>query len=103
MRRFAKALALGAAAGIVDVLPMVAMKSNPWAMASAFAHWVVVGVLVVYVQAALRPWLKGLLVGAASGVPVVLMVYPIEPSALVPITAMSVLLGTAVGYLSARL
>jgi hypothetical protein len=103
MKRFTKALVLGIAAGIVDVLPMVVMKSNFWAMASAFTHWVIIGVLVVYLQVKLRPWQKGLLVGSVSAIPVLFMVYPVEPTALAPITMMSVILGTAVGYVSGKL
>lgn len=102
MNRFTKAVALGSLAGVIDVLPMVALNSNGWAMASAFAHWLVSGVLIVYVRAAMRPWLKGLLIGAASAVPVVLMVYPVEPQALAPITLMSLLLGSGVGYFAGK-
>ncbi|HEY5962336.1 MAG TPA: hypothetical protein VIV60_37525 [Polyangiaceae bacterium] len=103
MNRFTMALVLGIVAGTVDVLPMVALKSSPWAMASAFTHWLVVAVLVVYVRAAFLPWLKGLLVGAASAVPVMLMVFPVDPTGIGPITLMSLLLGTGVGYASGRL
>jgi hypothetical protein len=103
MNRFAKAVALGVVAGVLDVLPMVALKSNPWAMASAFTHWVVLGVLIAYLQVNLRTWIKGLLVGGASAVPVVLMVYPVEPTGIVPISVMSLLLGSLVGYVAGKL
>jgi hypothetical protein len=103
MSLFTKALVLGSVAGVIDVLPMLALKSSPWAMASAFTHWVVVGVLIAYLRVNLRPWLTGLVVGAASAVPVLLMVYPVEPTGLVPITVMSLVLGTGVGFASGKL
>ncbi|MGC4119378.1 MAG: hypothetical protein QM765_33390 [Myxococcales bacterium] len=102
MKKSTLAVCLGIAAGVIDAVPMVPMGSSGFAIASAFAHWAVLGVLITYVEMDLRGWLKGLLIGLASAVPVALMVGPSEPTALGPIFVMSAVLGSLVGYLGGR-
>jgi len=102
MKRFTRAVGLGVFAGVIDVLPMLIMAPNGWAITSAFAHWVVLGVLIAYLQTGLKPWLNGLSVGLASAVPVALMVWPIDPKALGPIIVMSAILGAGLGFASGK-
>lgn len=103
MTRVQLSLGLGALAGLLDVLPMIPLQTSALAMASAFTHWLVLGFVIVHVELRCAPWLKGLALALASAVPVALMVVETDPHAILPITATSVILGSAVGYVSGRL
>ena len=103
MHRLYGSLVLGAVAGALDVAPMVFLGSSVFAMASAFSHWVLLGYLICHLPMRLPAWLKGAVLGAASAIPVLLMVYPVDPSGLGPITLMSLLLGTGTGFASEKL
>jgi len=93
---------MGVGAGVIDVIPMVIQRLDRYACISAFIHWVVLGVIISYVEAPIRPWLKGLLVGVAASLSIVVIVAKADPRSIPPILCMSALLGALVGLLSAR-
>ncbi len=92
------ALLIGIIAGLVDALPMVIRQMDKFASLSAFAHWVVLGLIIPSVHWGMLPWLTGLIIGALSAVPVILMIFPRERKSAVPIFLFSLVLGTAVGW-----
>jgi hypothetical protein len=102
MSRLAKGLLIGAVAGIVDVLPMVAMGTTTDAMVSAFLHWVFLGFVITYLELPIPHWAKGVLVGLAAATPVVAMVIGQDPKAPGPIVLCSAVLGAAVGAATGR-
>ncbi len=91
------ALLIGIVAGIIDIIPMIIQKMNKAANLSAFTHWVVLGLIIPFVSWDIAPWLKGLIVAELSAVPVLFMVGAEDKKAILPIVAMSALLGAAVG------
>jgi hypothetical protein len=103
LNRLVLSLVLGAAAGVVDVLPMIRLGTSRHAMASAFVHWLVLGVVITYIQLGLPGWLKGLVVALLAAAPVAILVAETDPAALVPIGVMSSVLGIAVGHVGDRL
>jgi len=92
--------AIGVMAGVIDVVPMIAQKIDRYACASAFLQWVVLGVLISYVQIPLAPWLKGLIVAEMAALPILALVAKAEPRSTVPIVIMSA--GTLVGIATAK-
>jgi hydrogenase/urease accessory protein HupE len=102
MPKLAVALFIGVIAGLIDVIPMALGRADRYAMASAFTHWVAVGVLVSYVQAPVPHWLKGLLVSVLSTIPVLVAMMKDKPKSVVPILGMSIVLGALVGVVSGR-
>lgn len=103
MRKIWVAGGLGIAAGVIDVIPMLIMQTGFFSCASAFLHWVFLGIVITFVNWGMRSWLKGLILALAAAIPVVLMVYPVDPNGVIPILVISPLLGSVVGYLSERL
>jgi hypothetical protein len=97
MSRLVKALLIGALAGLLDSLPMVALGTTTSAIVSAFSHWVFLGFVIAYVVLPVRSWAKGLIVGLAAAIPVMAMVAGDDPKSLLPILAFSALLGAGVG------
>jgi hypothetical protein len=102
VNRFWISLGIGVAAGVVDVVPMVIQRLDRYACVSAFVHWVVTAVLISYVEAPLSPWLKGLLIGELSALPVVILVSKYDTKGIVPIFVFSAMLGAAVGAMTAK-
>ena len=91
------ALTIGIVAGIIDVVPMIIQKMEKTANLSAFAHWVLLGLIIPFVSWNIAPWLKGLIIAEISAIPVLFIVAAKDQKAILPITIMSAILGIAVG------
>lgn len=91
------ALSIGLVAGIVDVIPMLIQKLDKFSCLSAFLHWIVLGLIIPYVDWNMAPWLKGLLIAELSAVPMMILVFPQDPKAIIPMLVFSAILGIAVG------
>jgi len=96
------ALLIGVIAGIIDVIPMVIQKLDKFANLSAFTHWVVLGLIIPFVDWNLEPWLKGLILGELSAIPIMLIIYPKDKKALIPIIIFSAILGIGVAIAGAK-
>ncbi|MDP3479458.1 MAG: hypothetical protein Q8R88_06780 [Desulfoprunum sp.] len=96
------ALCIGVIAGIVDVVPMAIQKLDKFACVSAFVHWVVLGLIIPYVNWDIQPWLKGLVIAELSAIPMMILVYPQDSKALIPMAIFSAILGAGVGLAGAR-
>jgi len=95
------ALVIGIVAGIIDVIPMLVQKLNKFACLSAFVHWLVLGLIIPFVSWNLEPWLKGLIIGELSAIPVILMIFPNDKKSTRPILVISGMLGIGVAVAGA--
>lgn len=57
MKKLFVSLLIGTIAGVLDVIPMIMQGLDWYANASAFLHWVVMGVLISYVVQLDDPWI----------------------------------------------
>ena len=96
------ALAIGIIAGIIDVTPMIIQKLDKFANISAFAHWVVLGLIIPFVDWNIAPWLKGLILGELSAIPIMILVYQEDKKALIPMGILSAILGIGVAIAGAK-
>jgi hypothetical protein len=74
------ALGIGVMAGLIDIIPMLILKTDKMANLSAFSHWVVLGLIIPFVSWKIAPGLKGFIIGEISAVPVILMLGGIRNS-----------------------
>ena len=103
MTNYLIALAIGIAAGIIDVVPMLLQKMDKFSCLSAFFHWVVLGLIIPFVHwENMAPWLKGLIIGELSAIPMILLVFPQDRKAVLPMIVFSAILGIAVALTGAR-
>jgi len=102
MSRLLISILIGMIAGVIDVVPMLVQKLSKHACLSAFVHWIVLGVVISYVQLTMPGWAKGIVMAALAGLPVAILVSEKDPKSIVPILIMSVVLGAAVGFATAR-
>lgn len=96
------ALIIGIVAGIIDVTPMLIMKLEKTASLSAFSHWVVMGLVIPFVDWNIDPWLKGLIIGELSAIPVMILVSANDKKSIPIIAVMSALLGMGIAIAGSR-
>jgi len=88
----------GVAAGIIDVIPML-MQNLTWdANISAFTMWVVIGFFIASVDLKMNPILKGIVISFLVLLPLAIIIGWNEPSVLIPISIMTTILGSFLGY-----
>jgi len=93
-----KGIALGVLAGIIDVIPM-ALQNLSWdANLSAFAHWVVAGFVISVADIKLKGAVKGVSLSLLLLMPVAVLIGWQEPMTLIPVLAMTVILGSLLGH-----
>lgn len=100
MNKLLIALLIGAAAGTLDTIPMLLRKA-PWhEVAVPFVHWLMLGVLIAYVQMPLHPALKGSVVAVMTTLPMLISYSQSKPGAVLPVLGISIVLGAVVGWLT---
>jgi hypothetical protein len=103
MKTFVFALLTGIVAGGIDILPMVLKKMDRFSILSAFVHWVVIGIIVPYVNWNMHPCVKGLLIAVMLALPIMLIVAKEDVNAVIPILISSIILGTILGFISSKI
>ena len=98
MKKYTIGLALGVIAGILDVTPMLIQKLPISACLSAFTMWTILGVLITAVDFKIHPILKGIITAFLVLAPISIIIATSEPEALIPISIMTLLLGSFLGY-----
>lgn len=102
MNKLLKGILFGTAAAVIDVTPMLGMGLGWHECASAFLHWVGLGVIIAYLRMPLPGWLAGAVAGLLTGIPVVLLVLKTNPSSVMPISMSSLLLGAGLGFMTQK-
>jgi hypothetical protein len=102
MQKLFIALSIGLAAGILDIIPMLLKKApmNVWIV--PFVHWVVLGVLIAYIKMPLPAWAAGSTVAILSALPTLITYSQTKPHSVLPIAAISIVLGAVVGIATQR-
>jgi len=103
MDKFIKALLLGTAAGIIDVIPMVLQGLSWQANLSALLHWVALGIIITFARLPLSHWLSGMVIAVLTGIPIAVLATETTPMAWFPILVASIVLGSLLGYMSEKL
>ncbi len=102
MTKLQKALLFGCTAAIIDVTPMLVMGLGWLENASAFLHWMGMGVIIAYLRMPLPGWVTGATAGILTGLPVGLLAMKSDPASIMPICASSLLLGAGLGHLTRK-
>lgn len=97
MKKIRIALGLGTVAGLVDITPMLLMNLSTHAIASAFVHWVVLGLIIPFVNWNLRSWVKGMLIATLAALAVMILVAETNITDIIPMILSSLILGALIG------
>ena len=98
MKTFLLTLLTGAVFGTVDILPMIRMKLDRFAITSAFVFYLIVPFIVYDTDLfGIVWWLRGGVITLLLALPVIILVAKSGIQSCIPIAAMSVVLGTLIG------
>jgi len=102
MKNIFIALIIGLSAAIIDVVPMIIQRIDKSACISAFIQWIVLGLIIPYVNWDMQPWLKGLIIAELAALPIMILVFAKDPKSIIPILIFSAILGISIGLAGAR-
>ena len=103
MKKIVSGLSIGIVAGIVDVTPMILQKLTWDANLSAFSMWVIIGVLLQFVDFKIKGALKGILLSIMVITPIAILIGWQQPFTLIPVFIMTIILGSLSGYFTDKL
>lgn len=98
MKKIKVGIVSGIIAGIVDVIPMLIQKLTWDANLSAFLMWIVVGFFISVIDIKINPVMKGILTAFLVLLPTAILIGWKEPSSLIPISVMTIILGGLLGF-----
>ncbi len=88
----------GVIAGIIDVVPMI-LQGLTWdANLGAFSLWVIVGFMISTSNLKINAVLKGILISFLLLIPSAILIGWHQPASLIPISIMTLILGSLLGY-----
>lgn len=99
MKKTQLGILLGVVAGIIDVIPMLIQKLTWDANLSAFSLWIVSGFLIATTNLIVKGVLKGVVVAFLVLLPSAFIISWQEPISLIPISIMTLILGSSLGFL----
>jgi len=102
MNGLLKALMIGIIAGLLDVVPMIIQKLDKTSCWSAFIHYFILGLIIPFINWDIQPWLRGSIVALLTAIPVMIIVYPKDPKALIPMVLFAWVLGAGIGLAGAK-
>lgn len=89
---------IGVIVGIIDILPMLKMKLDKYAITSAFAYYFILPFIIFNTDLfGMAWWLKGGVIAFALAIPVIILVAKEDKKSLPPMAVASVVLGTLIG------
>lgn len=97
MKKQVAGICFGAVAGILDVIPMLLQKLTWDANVSAFTLWVVSGYMIAVTDMKMKPVFKGILIPFLVLAPSAVLIGWKEPMSLIPISIMTLILGSLLG------
>ena len=103
MNRIVAGLLVGVIAGILDVIPMILQKLSWVANLSAFTMWVIIGLLIATNNLKLPAIIKGILISILVLIPTAIIIGSKETTSLIPITIMTIILGSISGIIINKL
>ena len=102
VKKIYKGLFWGLIAGVIDIIPMIFQKL-PWnANLSAFSHWIIIGFIISTSTLRIKSIFKGLFIAILLFVPIAFIVGYQEPISLIPMSIMTLILGSFLGWIIER-
>ena len=88
---------IGLVAGPIDVIPMILQKLDRRSCVSAFLQYFALGLIIPFVSWDLHPCVKGLIIAELMAIPVMILVFPSDRKAVIPMTIFAAILGAGIG------
>jgi hypothetical protein len=94
------ALAIGALAGTIDIIPMIFQKINKYSIVAVFCQWVFLGLVIPFVDWDIQVWAKGLILGLLGMTPIMILALFRNKKAAPSILLFGALLGMVVAVVA---
>jgi len=98
MRKIITGISVGVVAGVIDVIPMIIQKLSIDANLSAFSMWLAIGFFISTSELKIHGIFKGIVISSLAVIPILIIVGWKEPISLIPITVMTLILGSISGF-----
>ena len=99
MKEILLTILIGSIAGVIDILPMLKMKLDRYALSSAFTFYFVMPFIIFNLGLLGNLWwLKGGLITLVLSIPTTILASKADKKAILPISIMAVVLGTLIGF-----
>ena len=98
MKKVQLGILLGISAGVIDIVPMIVQNLTWDAVLSAFSLWVISGLFIASSNIKVKGAMKGIIIPFLTLLPTAILIGWKEPTSLVPITVMTLILGSLLGY-----
>lgn len=102
MNHFIIALTIGIVAGLIDVIPMIIRKLDRVSCVSAFTHYVALGLIIPFVNWGIPLWITGMIIALLTAIPIMVIVYPKDKKAIIPMILFSFVLGAGIGVAATK-
>jgi hypothetical protein len=98
MNKMLFTLLIGCIVGIIDILPMIKMKLDKYAISSAFIFYFFMPFVIFNINIFENIWwLKGGIITFALSVPTIIIISKADKKSVIPIASMAIILGTLIG------
>ncbi|CCH50575.1 hypothetical protein [Pseudodesulfovibrio piezophilus] len=103
MEKLVKALLLGTAAGIIDVIPMAIQGLSWQTTISTMVHWQALGIIITFARLPMNSWLSGITLALLTGAPLAILTTEHDPTAWIILLLSSIVLGSVLGLMAEKL
>lgn len=98
MTTFLLTILVGLVAGVIDILPMLKMKLDKFSIVSAFIFYLIAPFIIFNMGVMNNIWfIKGGIIAFAMAIPVIILVAKEDKKSAIPVTTMSLVLGSLIG------
>lgn len=97
MRALWISMAIGIAAGIIDIVPMIAQRLSLRSIISAFLQYLFAAIIIAHIKLPGVPWfIQGSIVAVGLALPIIIIISETDRTAPYIIAVMAVILGTLI-------
>lgn len=96
------AISIGLVAGILDLIPLVLVGAPLLNMTSILMFWIITSYFIAHIALFKNIILNGLALSTLNMLPLVIVIYTINPKDFLPMLSMALILGPLTGYLNGR-
>ena len=98
MKIFLLTLLIGIIAGTIDILPMVKMRLDKYALSSAFIFYFIMPFIIFNINVLENFWwIKGGIITFVLALPTIIIASKEDKTSILPMAIMSIVLGTIIG------
>ena len=98
MRNILFTVLIGCVVGLIDILPMLKMKLDKYAISSAFMFYFIIPFIIFNIKILENLWwIKGGIITLVLSIPTIIIISKADKKSILPIASMAIILGSLIG------